>query len=169
MAPSLLGGCLPASFNAGNKAGLHTQPADYTNQTTELLATIKNEPNPATEAKTRLQLAGIYLSHNNPDKDYQKALKQLELFTLLDQDTGKSFEIQNWLAVLKEVNKEPVTEPLKKKINNLSDSLKRTEKISKEREQQNQKLAAENAELKVTIEKLKYLDLNLEKKRKNYR
>ena len=90
---------------------------------------------PVSKAKAHLELARIYYQFNNPGLNYARALKELEKYVALEPEKSNTLEIQNQLAVLRELEREK-----KAKV----------------------RLKRENAEI---INKLNVLDVQLEKKR----
>jgi outer membrane protein assembly factor BamD (BamD/ComL family) len=97
-------------------------------------------------AKSHLELARLYSSHKNPNLDYQRALKELEMYLSLNPDDAETDEIQNLLAILRELDRV-------------------TEENRKSRQKVNQ-LTKENKELKASVKELKNLDIKIEEKRR---
>ncbi len=90
-------------------------------------------------AMVHLQLAFLYSHYRNPTPNYHATLKELETYASLDPKGGKADIIQNWLTMLKEIVR-----------------------LDKE----NARLGRENNEMKDKIEQLQFLDIELEKRRK---
>lgn len=98
-----------------------------------------------------LQLALLYLSYNNPKRDYSRALKEIEKYVALQPKSANDYEIQNLLNMLKNIRN--------------GRKNRRVAKLLSE----NEKLSEEIKQLNETIDKLKQLDVELEKKRKSFK
>jgi hypothetical protein len=101
---------------------------------------------PSIRAKAYLHLAKLYSSYKNTKPNYQQALKKLEMYLSFEPAKGETDEMQNWLALLRELVKEH-------------------DEIRKAKQTINQ-LAKENKELKDAVEELKNIDIQMEEKRK---
>jgi hypothetical protein len=97
-------------------------------------------------AMVHLQLAFLYSHYRNPTPNYHATLKELKTYASLDLKEGKADIIQNWLTILKEIVR-------------LDGQHARLDK-------ENVRLNKENNEMKEKIEQLQYLDIELEKRRK---
>ena len=95
---------------------------------------------------THLQRARLYSSYKNQKPDYEQALEELEAYLSLNPAEGEHDEIQNWLALLREI-------------------VKVNEENKKSKQKINQ-LAKENKDLKGAVEQLKNLDIQMEERRK---
>lgn len=113
----------------------------------------KNHPDQSMRAKAHLQLAKLYFSHKNPNPNYQQALRELEMYLSSDPVGGGADEIQDWLAVLRELEK--TSEESKKSKQKMSQLLK-----------DNKELKDAIVKLKDSVEKLNDLDIRMEEKRK---
>ncbi|HEX3036221.1 MAG TPA: hypothetical protein VHT73_14070 [Thermodesulfobacteriota bacterium] len=125
-------------------------------------------PDPSVQTNAHLQLAMLHLSYKNPNPDYQRALDELEIYIFLDPDWGKKDEIQNWLAVLREIEKlSEENKIMKGSINLLTEENQNLVNENNEMKETIEQLETLDTEMKETIEQLKSLDLRLEEKRKN--
>lgn len=106
--------------------------SDFPKEIAELEAIVQKPEGNSNLADLRLTLSILHSHYRNPSPNYQKALKEFEMFVSLDNAGGKTDLIQNWLAMLKEIVR----------------------------------LEKENKDFKDKVEKLKYLDIELEEKRK---
>ena len=104
-------------------------------------------------AMVHLQLALLYSHYRNPTPNYQRALTELETYIFLDPEGGKADIIQNWLTILKEIVR-------------LDGEHARLDKENVRLNKENVRLNKENNEMKEKIEQLQYLDIELEKRRK---
>lgn len=130
--------------------------------------TVKTETNSISKAKLLFNLSLLYSHQRNPDPDYQKALGKLEEFTLLDPDGGKTTFVQYQMALLQKIveieNKYDKSEASIKRLkNSIKESKQNTEKLRNKYED----LVKENQQIKIIINKLTSLDIQLEKKRLN--
>ena len=106
----------------------------------------RNHPDQLVRAQAHLKLARLYASHKNEHPNYQRALEELELYLNSNPDDGGSDEIQDLLAVLRELTRlSAENQKLRQKVN---------------------QLAKEKQELKDSVERLKKLDIRMEEKRK---
>ena len=156
----------------------------------------KEDTDIAKRATAHLWLALLYSHYKNLNPDYLMALNELEIYVNLDKERGNADEIQNLLALLRSLKAlEEENKRLKSEQEHFPqeklDSEKNHEKLKSEREhvpQENQEklknelervskenqelktkieqLIKENQEMKKTVEELKYLDINIEEKRK---
>lgn len=158
----------------------HIQAAEYSQEIENLQKELARTKDKKLLADLHLKLARYYLSYNNPRHDYHKALMHYESFADLDKKRASQQEIQNWLAVLRrqrelsariERGEDHGTEFAEKdeEIGRLNKEIKQLHTTLAAAREENNKITADNRELKTTIEKLKFLDLTLEEKRKNYR
>ena len=106
----------------------------------------KKHPDQSMRAKAHLKLAKLYSSYKNPNFNYRRALKELEMYLSFNPPDGKTDEIQNLLAILHELD--------------------RMNEENKKLRQKMDQLIEENKELKNSIERLKHLDIKIEEKRK---
>jgi hypothetical protein len=126
--------CTPAYREAPPLPGMEAEK--MSDEVARLEETADKHTDPTVRVKAQLQLAKLYSSHKNPRPNYQRALKRLEMYLSFDPTQGETDEMQNWLALLRE--------------------------LVRERDE----LRKENRELKDTVEELKNLDIKMEEKRK---
>lgn len=136
---------LPACVTS-NYGDIH--PGSFKGEILSLKKSIKNNPSTLTPGEDHLALACLYSSYKNPKKNYYKALKSIDRHIKLNPDAKDSFEVQNLRTLLKAATR------LKSK----------SELSPKDKE-----LSAKIKVLEETIEKLKDLDIELEKKRKSFK
>ncbi len=151
---------------------------------------IRSDTDPDRKKTAHLQLADLYISFKNPERNYKMALVQLKNYAALDPPLDEPYKVRNWLAALKEM--ERLTMAIagqKKQIENLSLQIKTSSRknsvqdkkktklarqnndlkqINFELREKNQALADNNQKLEQTIEMLKKLDRRLEEKRKSF-
>jgi len=110
---------------------------------------LKYHPDPSIRAMAHLQLVLLNTNYRNPNPDYIRALEELKAYIALDPDGGKTEEVQNLLALLREI-----------------------EKVVKENEEMKgniRLLTEQNQQIKKTIQDLKDLELQIEEKRRKNR
>ena len=106
--------------------------------------------------------------------DYKKALKELETFRSLAPEEAKTDEIQNWLSILRALDRsEKELQKRQERISlltgeNADRKMELEQQMKKVQKMQTniEKLQETNARLKKTIEGLETLDLRIENKRK---
>jgi hypothetical protein len=118
---------------------------EFFQETSRLEKRASEHPETSARAQSHLQLAFLYVNYRNPNLNYTRALHEMESYFSLVPGKAQTDDVQNWLAVLKEVGK-------------LQTSMERMQK-------QNKSLRDEVAGLKETIEKLKSLDRHIEQRR----
>jgi outer membrane protein assembly factor BamD (BamD/ComL family) len=105
----------------------------------------REHPETSVRGQSHLQLAFLYVNYRNPNLNYTRALQEMESYFSLAPGKVQTDDVQNWLAVLKEVGK-------------LQTGMERMQKVNKS-------LRDEVAGLKETIERLKSLDRHIEQRR----
>jgi hypothetical protein len=118
---------------------------EFSRETSRLEKRAREHPETSARAQSHLQLAFLYVNYKNPRLNYTRALQEMERYFSLTAGKRQTDDVQNWLAVLKEVGK-------------LQTGLDRMQKLNKN-------LRDEVAGLKETIEKLKSLDRHIEQRR----
>jgi DNA repair exonuclease SbcCD ATPase subunit len=148
---------------------------DLSRETTHLEKMIENYGAAWVHANAHLKLAWLYANYKNPKMDYKKALKEFETYRSLAPDEAMKDEIQNWLSVLRALDRsEKELQQKQERISllmgenaerkmELEQQMKKIQKIQANIE----KLQESNARLKKTIEGLGTLDLRIENKRKS--
>jgi hypothetical protein len=141
--------------------------------------------------ETYLDLAMLYVDHENPKPDYRLALKDLDSYSVLDPAGARSREVRNWIAVLRRLEAlEGEAAELRRQGEEKDKALERARKEAQEARKEAQEarrngealvrengdlaeivkqLRKENQEMKETILKLKALDIELEELRKKTR
>ena len=102
-------------------------------------------------ADVHLQLALLHSSYKNPKRDYNRALEEIEKYVALESNGANDYEIQNLLTLLKTIKR--------------GRNKGRESSLASEVEE----LTEEIKDLNETIDKLKQLDVELEKKRKSFK
>jgi hypothetical protein len=158
----LMAGCLPTISNTtGNdQALMRMEKADFAREIKKLTEITRSPQTSKQEkAAAHRQLAIIYLIPRNPKQDQNKALKELGKFLEMSPGSLDQASAADWATAIRSARE-------------YRDLERKAKKLSNENRQQakaNKKLAARNAKLEEDIEKLKNLDLSLEKKRQRFR
>jgi outer membrane protein assembly factor BamD (BamD/ComL family) len=118
---------------------------EFFQETSRLEKRAREHPETSVRAQSRLKLAFLYVNYRNPKLNYVRALQEMESYFSLSPGKTQTDDVQNWLAVLREVGK-------------LQTGLERMQKV-------NNSLRDEVAGLKGTIEELKSLDRHIEQRR----
>jgi hypothetical protein len=153
---------------------------------------------PTDRAEAHLQLARLYIDYRNPNRDYRKAGEEFEAYLSLAPEEQKEGEIQNWVLVLRKLEKsdkevaalrakvliltqeksgkekvlgleERKYQELQGRLEKLQGRVESLEKANRSLNEANQSLKETNEKMKEMIEKLKKLDLQMEEKRKTIR
>jgi len=155
----------------------------------ELEKQIAEEKDDSLRAKYHLQLAWLYSNYKNPKRDYRKALEEFELYLSLAPDENPANEIQNWLSLLRALERsereqlksrerlESIARENLETRSALEDQAKKNKQLQEDNdklvekkaslEEVNASLKENNASLKRAIERLKTLNLQVEKKRRS--
>lgn len=168
------------AMTENNRAEL--QSDKYVTQINQLEAKVQQEADSAKRIQAHFELAQLYLSYKNPARNYQKALKHLQIYASLNSESTDQHALRNWLSALKEIERLSVELNEKDKdIKHLGIKLKRATRnriaLQKENKvfkhsniklkKKNSRLEASNTDLAKTIEMLQNLDRSVEEKRKN--
>jgi uncharacterized protein involved in exopolysaccharide biosynthesis len=125
---------------------------DFSQETSRLEKVAREHPETSVGAQFHLQLAFLYLNHRNPQLNYTRALQEMESYLSLGSAKAQTDDIENWLAVLREIEK-------------LKTNLERVQKSNKSLRDEVVGLKEMNHKMKETIERLKSLDRQMEEKR----
>lgn len=174
-----LTGCFPPTMpeKAGNKplgfAPQKFELADFAKETEKLSQiTTTAETGNEDKAEAHRRLAILYLIPKNPGRDRQKAVEELGKFLELAPRGLDQAEAADWVLALKtgEECRDLQEENLRLSVNTarLDKEKKKLAATSLRLAEEKEKLTAANAELTKTIERIKKLDLTLDKKRRDY-
>jgi len=119
---------------------------EFLQETCRLEKLARDHPDASVRARSRRKLAFLYVNYRNPQLDYTRALREMESYLSLTPTQMENEDFNNWLAVLKEIEK-------------LQAGLEKTQKA-------NRSLRGEVGSLKETIDRLKSLDRQMEEKRR---
>ena len=148
-------GCIPSH----GKRFSTLVPEVYLSEIKRLNDIIESGPNQKVKiSDVHLQLALLHLSYKNPKRDYNQALIEVEKYIVLEPKGANDYEIQNLLTLLKTI---------KRGRNKGRESSLVSE--NKELNLKVEELTEDIRKLNETIDKLKQLDVELEKKRKSFK
>ncbi len=125
---------------------------EFLRETSRLEKLAREDPDPSVRAKSHLKLAFLYVNSRNPRLNYTRALQEMEIYLSTSPAEAQRDDFQNWLAVLKEVDRE------RTEIKKLRANLKTVRDT-------NENLDNKVTDLQEMIEKLKDLDFQAEEKR----
>jgi len=93
---------------------------EFSRETVRLETLIQEAEDPSDRAKLHHQLAELSTHHQNPGRNYGKALREFEAYLSLAPVEARTDEAQNWLGVLRELDRaEKETVQLTGKMENL--------------------------------------------------
>jgi len=143
-------------------------PADFPPEIKRLEKAIDSANSSALEkAANQHRLALLYLLPANPHRDLHKGAVALQSYVKLIPDGLDKQENSIWLQLLQDrISQENSLKELEERSGLATTAL---EKEKQQLSQQVQDLTNRNARLKQDLEKLKMIDLSVEKKRKSYR
>jgi hypothetical protein len=114
----------------------------------ELNQVIRNDSKSAEAKNAHLKLAHLYLDHNNHRRNYQKALKHLKSYIILEESSVDG-EMLNWMASLKEIDRlSKQIASQHQQINKIQGQLKQSKKVKLALSQTNRKLTREEIKLR---------------------
>jgi len=176
---ALLGACAQTSAPSRKTVeapGSGLSSDEYGAEIIRLQRIILNTAEPPQKKAAHFQLAYLYLSADNPERNYQKALEQFRAYASLEGSRKEPAEERDWMAALTEMESLLNENDLQRgTILELEQKLKKSmqaqlalNKKNAKLTQANQDLANSNLKLEQTIETLKTFDRRLEEKRKNF-
>ena len=158
IATLMISGCLPLNFSLTNRTGdgqafLQMEKADFAREIKKHTATTKSKQATIQEkAEAHRLLAIIYLIPRNPKQSEKKALNELGKYLEMTPGGLDRTTAASWATAIRSTR-------------NFRELERKVRKLGGE----NRQLTAHNAKLEEDIEKLKNLDLSLEKKKKSFR
>jgi DNA mismatch repair ATPase MutS len=158
------------------KTAAMPQTGKYVKEITKQEQTVLTSDDTAERTRAHLELAQLYMSYKNPQRNYKKALKHLEIYASLEPDFANDNDLRNWLSALKEIERlaqklesqDKEVRQLNKKLDQTRHEITGFKKKTRQLKKKNNQLAESNANLEKTIEMLKNIDRNIEEKRKTY-
>lgn len=146
---------------------------EFVQETSRLEKLAREHPKTSVRAQSHLQLAFLYVNDGNPQLDYSRALQEMEIYLSLSPDKAQTVDFQNWLAVLREVNhlrRDRIrmgekNRALQDRVEKLQTGLENIQKVSRSLHNEVADLKEKNNKMRETIERLKSLDRQMERKR----
>jgi dynactin complex subunit len=147
---------------------------EFLQETTRLEKLAHEHPEASVRAQSHLQLAFLYVNERNPQLDYTRALQEMESYLFLEPSQTRSDDVQNWLAVLREMDRlrkdqhklREKNGDLQTQVDKLLTSLGKEQEANKSLRDEVTNLKGANSRMKEAIEKLKSLDRQMEEKRR---
>ena len=124
----------------------------FSQEASRLEKLAREDPRASVRARSHLRLAFLYVTHTNPQLNYGRALQEMESYLSVAPAEEQTDDVQNWVAVLKEVGR-------------LQISLEKVQKANKNLRDEVAGLKEMNSKMKETIERLTSLDRQMEEKR----
>jgi len=127
-------------FDAVERRYAEISSAEIPGEIARLLSSVRTEQGGTNSMMTHLQLAWLYGHYRNPSPQYFKAQQELEAYIVLDPKNGAHDYLQNWYRTLREMGR---------------------------LQRENSDLREKADQLREQVKQLKYLDIEMEKKRQN--
>ncbi len=176
-------GCALIQERTNPKYKADIKSDQYSVEIARLETFILQNPESSKRWQAHYQLVQLYISYKNPRPNYKKALENLKLYYPHQSIFVNDHDLQNWLSVLNEIQKQsPKIESQTKKIEQLSVKLKKSRQANLALKEANKTLKFDrlvlmntnsilkkySLDLAMKIDMLKTLDHRVEEKRKNY-
>ena len=103
-----LAGCTHQQNRAAGspeKTALQPQPGKYITAIAKQEQIVRTSDDASERTRAHLELAHLYTSYKNPQRNYKRALKHLEIYASLEPDFSNDKELGNWLSALKEIER----------------------------------------------------------------
>jgi chromosome segregation ATPase len=147
---------------------------EFSQETSRLEKLARGDPETSVRAQSHLQLAFLYVNYRNPQLDYTRALQEMESYLFLVPNQTHRDDVQNWLAVLREMdrvrkdqlNLREKNRDLQTQIDKLLTGLGKAQEANKSLRDEVASLKETNNKMKEAIERLKSLDRQMEEKRR---
>jgi hypothetical protein len=78
---------------------------EFSRETNRLETLIRESADPSARGKLHRQLGELCIHHQNPGRNYGKALREFEAYLLLTPVEDRTEEAQNWIEVLRELER----------------------------------------------------------------
>ncbi len=162
-----------SSYYGINKRYAHYPPEQISRELSALEEQVKKDSGTYLQATLYLQMALLYVHHNNPERDYGRAEEALGHYMALEPEGAAVNELQNWIIALQEVKRvhlELETLKAQHAARRFGTATEEEQKLLSEENiilnQEIERLQSLVDKLRGDIEKLSQLDMTLEKKRK---
>lgn len=147
---------------------LALQTENIETEISRLEEVIQSGTDSPSRAEAFLNLALLYSHHKNPLPDYMRALEMIDEYALLDPEGAKASYVQYLAALLQEIGGINILrDVLQNRLEIFRDENRRLRKENEILREKYETLTIETQKTKEIIEKLKNLDIRLERKRRN--
>jgi chromosome segregation ATPase len=148
---------------------------EFSRETVRLETLIQEAEDPSDRAKLHHQLAELSTHHQNPERNYGKALREFEAYLSLAPVEARTDEAQNWLGALRELDRaEKEIVQLTEKLENLvgenrekREALDRQGRLLDLEGKKNEELQASLEKMKVRQEEMEWANRNLSEANRN--
>ena len=150
---------------------------EFSRETVRLETLIQEAEDPSDRAKLHHQLAELSTHHQNPGRNYGKALREFEAYLSLAPVEARTDEAQNWLGALRELDRaEKETVQLTEKLENLvgenrekKEALDRQGKLLDLGGKKNVELQTSLEKMQVRLEEMEWANRNLSEANRSLR
>jgi hypothetical protein len=125
---ALIAQCAPPNLQKGTNLETislqyaELKPPSFHKEIERLQENAQKPQDPADNALVHLRLSLLFAHHRNQAPNYSLALKELETYTSLAPEEGKSEIIQDWLSLLREIVRlDRENKEMKEKMEQLKD------------------------------------------------
>jgi len=148
---------------------------EFSRETVRLETLIQESEDPSDRAKLHHQLAELSTHHQNPGRNYGKALREFEAYLSLAPVEARTDEAQNWLGALRELDRaEKENVQLREKLENLigenrekREALERQGRLLDLEGEKREELQASLEKMKVRQEEMEWANRNLSEANRN--
>jgi chromosome segregation ATPase len=148
---------------------------EFSRETVRLETLIQESEDPSDRAKLHHQLAELSTHHQNPGRNYGKALREFEAYLSLAPVEARTDEAQNWLGALRELDRaEKENVQLREKLENLigenrekREALERQGRLLDLEGGKKEELQASLEKMKVRQEEMEWANRNLSEANRN--
>jgi chromosome segregation ATPase len=148
---------------------------EFSRETVRLETLIQESEDPSDRAKLHHQLAELSTHHQNPGRNYGKALREFEAYLSLAPVEARTDEAQNWLGALRELDRaEKENVQLREKLENLigenrekREALERQGRLLDLEGEKKEELQASLEKMKVRQEEMEWANRNLSEANRN--
>jgi uncharacterized protein (DUF3084 family) len=148
---------------------------EFSRETVRLETLIQESEDPSDRAKLHHQLAELSTDHQNPGRNYEKALREFEAYLSLAPVEARTDEAQNWLGALRELDRaEKENVQLREKLENLigenrekREALERQGRLLDLEGGKKEELQASLEKMKVRQEEMEWANRNLSEANRN--
>jgi hypothetical protein len=148
---------------------------EFSRETNRLETLIQESADPSDRATLHLQLAELFTHHQNPGKNYGKAIREFETYLSLAPVEARTDEAQNWLGVLRELERagKEAVQCTGKMENLVGENREKREALDRQgmlldlEAKKNEELQASLEKMKVRQEEMEWANRNLSEANRN--